>query len=243
MLLESKIANLYQEVFDYGSQGHELVNRFPDPKVMPGFKEDCDDFYVKVVEIRRRCYKAIALAFGIPGDFFDPHCDPVAGANGVRFLSYPPCTVDELVRDGFKRCGEHSDTGDLTLLFQDDVGGLQLEDYNNPGTFYDVQNTEPGEMLVNVGDTLQRWTNGHMRSSCHRVMLPEHLKNSPDGIVPARYSIAVLGKPLKDTDVGPMPAFLKGDEKPKYKHQSYWDYSQHKYSHLFSVATEFKASA
>ena len=49
-------------------------------------------------------------------------------ATALRLLYYPPLPEDSNIKPGQVRCGEHSDYGSITLLFQDDVGGLEVRD-------------------------------------------------------------------------------------------------------------------
>jgi isopenicillin N synthase-like dioxygenase len=57
------------------------------------------------------------------------------------------------------RMQSHTDWSTLTLLFQDDCGGLQVEDPKSPGHFIDVPPV-PDTLVMNVGDLLMRWSNG-----------------------------------------------------------------------------------
>ena len=63
--------------------------------------------------------------------------------------------------------GPHTDFGVLTVLCQDAVGGLQVEDLN--GDWVHAPPIE-GTLIVNVGDLLSRWTDGAYRSTAHRVV-------------------------------------------------------------------------
>ncbi|XP_020581117.1 gibberellin 20-oxidase-like protein [Phalaenopsis equestris] len=64
--------------------------------------------------------------------------------------------------------GMHTDMSCLTILYQDEVGGLQVREKD--GKWMDIKYSE-GELVVNIGDLLQAWSNGKFRSSQHRVVL------------------------------------------------------------------------
>ena len=64
------------------------------------------------------------------------------------------------IEDGAKaRIAPHTDWSTIALLFQDEVGGLQVEDPHHPGRFIDVDPI-PGGLLMNIGDFAMRWSNG-----------------------------------------------------------------------------------
>ena len=70
----------------------------------------------------------------------------------LRLLHYPPMKVDDLRNNNQWRINAHSDFGTLTLLFQDNVGGLEIEDPHHPGKF---QSAVPLDdtVLVNMGES------------------------------------------------------------------------------------------
>ena len=237
-----------QEAFDVGApENPALPNQWPEPSLLPGFRAACEAFYPQCIATRRAIFSAIARALRLAPATFDAHSDAAAGYSALRLLHYPACAAATARRDGLQRCAPHSDTGDLTLLLQDDVGGLELEDRAVPGTFRPVANTRPGEMLANVADMLQRWTNGRLRSAMHRVALPPSelaaADAHADGMVPARYSIAILGKPPRDASVGPLPAVLEAGERVMYDEMTAWQYQKRKYEFLYSVAEVQDTSA
>ncbi|XP_028411070.1 2-oxoglutarate-dependent dioxygenase htyE-like [Dendronephthya gigantea] len=83
----------------------------------------------------------------------------------LRLLYYPVMTQ---LRAGQVRLGEHSDYGTITLLFQDQIGGLEVRGGEGFIPAYPIE----GTILVNIGDLLQRWTNDRLMSTKHRVVVP-----------------------------------------------------------------------
>jgi isopenicillin N synthase-like dioxygenase len=86
--------------------------------------------------------------------------------------------------------GAHTDYGSITLLHQDEVGGLEVRGAD--GHWHPAP-AVPGALLVNTGDLMQRWTNDHFRSTVHRVR--------PIGGLTDRYSIAFFVDPDSDVRV------------------------------------------
>ncbi|XP_038899751.1 gibberellin 20-oxidase-like protein, partial [Benincasa hispida] len=80
---------------------------------------------------------------------------------------------------GFKK---HTDLSYVTILFQDDVGGLQMR--SKGGEWFDVKPSKDGNLLVNIGDFMEAWSNGKVRSAEHRVVLRKKIN------VKKRFSVA-----------------------------------------------------
>lgn len=80
--------------------------------------------------------------------------------NQLRLLHYPPIPAAMLESQKIARMPAHSDWGSITMLFQDDCGGLEVENHRQPGEFIKVEPVKYG-CVVNVGDLLMRWSNGN----------------------------------------------------------------------------------
>ena len=102
-------------------------------------------------------------------------------------IHYPPQS-DEQRQPG---SGVHTDYGMLTVLCQDDVGGLQVR--TRDGSWIDVEPIE-GTYVVNIGDLLARWSNGHFESTPHRVV---------SSTTRDRYSLATFIDPNWDAMLEP----------------------------------------
>ena len=79
--------------------------------------------------------------------------------NQLRLLHYPPIPARELENQISARMPAHSDWGSFTLLFQDECGGLEVEDQQRPGEFIKVLPLK-NAIMTNIGDLLMRWSNG-----------------------------------------------------------------------------------
>ncbi|RAL64891.1 hypothetical protein DID88_001486 [Monilinia fructigena] len=123
----------------------------------------------------------------------------IAGDNTLRLLHYPPAKASVFRENKLQvRAGEHTDYGSITLLFQDDRGGLQVK--SPKGTFVDATPV-PGTVVVNAGDLLARWSNDLIKSTLHRVVEPppkEGQEIGEEGVYPARYSMAYFCNPNFD---------------------------------------------
>ncbi|PIK51986.1 hypothetical protein BSL78_11134 [Apostichopus japonicus] len=108
----------------------------------------------------------------------------------LRSLHYPRLNMKE-IKENQVRCGEHSDYGSITLLFQDGKAGLQVRNVHDE--WVKAPPIE-GTILVNIGDLMQRWTSDRLIASKHRVMLPTTEEENSA----SRQSIALFGHPDDD---------------------------------------------
>jgi len=157
-----------------------------------------------------------------------------SGSMFVSSLIHYPAVSTQLLRSGeVVRCPAHSDFGTLTLLFQQQVGGLQVADMSSTdkttsaaierdATFIHVD-PKPGAIVVNVGYLLMRWTNGRWKSTVHRVVEPPRTsKEAAQGIddgeafVPDRFSVAFFSSPDEATVVEPFAACCSEQEPKKW---------------------------
>ena len=196
-----------KEVFFWGREvaaedpdlGKPMVapNRWPDDTV-PCLREGVAPYYDAVRDVGAMLMRAIAVSLGGPPDAFAPHYTrPLARG---QLVHYPPAQPEDA---GEERYGvaPHTDFGVLTLLLQDDSGGLQVR--RRDGEWIEAPPL-PGTIVCNIGDLLQMWSNDRFVSTVHRVV------NRSAG---ARHSIPVFYDPNTDAVVDPA-LFLGPDETP-----------------------------
>ncbi|KAI0005086.1 hypothetical protein BJV74DRAFT_324444 [Russula compacta] len=174
-------------------------NHWPQENDAPRFKQTMLDFFQTCHELHVVVMRAIALGLDLDEMFFEDKIDEQS--HNLRLLSYPPIRTS-LLKEGQARAGAHSDYGTLTLLFQDDVGGLEVE---NPHTrHFQPARPVPGTIVVNTGDLLARWSNDTLRSTLHRVVAPTKSANA-DGMTPLRQSIAFFCNPNMNARISCLP--------------------------------------
>jgi isopenicillin N synthase-like dioxygenase len=113
------------------------------------------------------------------------------------------------------RIAAHTDFDTLTFLFQTEVGGLEVEDPNEPGKFVAVPPI-PDSIVVNAGDFLRRWSNDTIRSTMHRVRAPPG-EVAKDGLLPSRYSIPYFCAPDMLMMIDAIPGTWSADQPKKYE--------------------------
>jgi isopenicillin N synthase-like dioxygenase len=140
-------------------------NRWPDQRV-PELRQHASQWFDGAQHLAGCLLRAFALSLGVDGNFFLRQSDkPLSRASFVYYPQQPTFTNE----DQFG-VGPHTDFGVLTVLCQDDVGGLQIE--NADGEWIHAPPIDD-TLVINVGDLLARWTNGVFRSARHRVICPD----------------------------------------------------------------------
>jgi len=176
-------------------------NYWPQERDAPGFKQTMLDFFQTCHELHSDVMRAIALGLDLGETFFDDKINEQY--HNLRLLSYPPINSSQLKEEGQARAGAHSDYGTLTLLFQDNIGGLEVQ---NPHTkHFQPAKPIPGTIVVNTGDLLARWSNDILRSTLHRVVAPPTKSTNTDGITPLRQSIAFFCNPNGGAKISCLP--------------------------------------
>lgn len=147
------------------------------PADWPEFRLQMEEYQRHMIELGRHLLACIALSLELPEDYFaagleQPMC-------GVRLLRYPPQPADAAFNQ--LGAGAHTDWGSVTLLLQDGNEGLEVQ--NAAGEWLRARPV-PGSFVINIGQLMQRLTNGLYHATMHRVM------NNVSGR--ARYSVATF---------------------------------------------------
>ena len=196
--------------------GHPFRDHMPDnvwPSEVPGFKDTFEELYAAFEDAGLKILKAIARFLKIDEDYF---VDTVRDGNSVmRLLHYPPIQGEP---GSNVRAGAHEDINTITLLLGAEEAGLQL--LTKDGRWIPVS-PKPGELVVNIGDMLQRLTNGVLRSTTHRVVNPP-----PDRRGFSRYSMPFFLHFRSDFLIEPLPGTVPSGEQPKWAPITANDYLQ-----------------
>jgi len=216
-----------KESFEVGrSDEPEYPNLWPDKFDSAGaeFKASMETFFQTGNETHILIMQAIAMGLGLDEHWFDKYCQ--CADNTLRLLHYPGARKD-MLGDGDQddglgsksqtiRAGVHSDYGTITLLFQDDAGGLQV--LSPSGKFVNATPI-PGTMVVNAGDLLARWSNDEIKSTEHRVVKPttapvlkQGYGGAPEEWYLARYSVVYFCNPDFTSFIEAIPGTYGGEK-------------------------------
>ncbi len=164
------------------------------------------EYYRAMEQLGQSLMRVFALALDMPENFFDDKID--RHFSTLPANNYPPPLGDPLPNQ--VRCGEHTDFGSLTILALNDApGGLQVK--MKDGTWGDVT-ARRGELIVNIGDMMQRWTNDRWCSNLHRVVNPpvELYEGS------RRMTIGYFLHPNYDVEISCLPSCIDTDHPAIY---------------------------
>ncbi|OVA10515.1 Isopenicillin N synthase [Macleaya cordata] len=178
---------------------HELRNKWPD--YPPELREVCEEYARAVEKLSFKLLELVALSLGLPekrlnGYFNDEH------TSFIRLKHYPACPAPHLALG----VGRHKDGGALTVLAQDDVGGLEVK-RKTDGEWVRVKPIQ-GSFVINVGDIIQVWSNDVYESPEHRVMVNSERE---------RFSIPFSLNPAHHVMVKPLEEFINKQNPAKYK--------------------------
>jgi isopenicillin N synthase-like dioxygenase len=171
------------------------------PAERPNFRPVMMSYLDVMLDLSTRMMSGIALSLDLPETYFAHYCSDVVAT--VRLLHYPPQPPQ--ARPGQKGAGAHTDFGGLTLLRQDDAGGLQVWDQTADAWIH--ADPLPGTYVVNLGDMIARWTNDRYRSTVHRVVNASGRE---------RYSVPFFYTGNYAHKVECIPTCLAPGEAPKY---------------------------
>lgn len=126
-----------KEMFEMGPNkgpGQEREpNRFPSSQQLPGFEDFMNTFFWDAQALGMEILRSIASGLGLEEEYFVKYHEDAD--NGFRLIRYPPVQRAQMRAGTTARTTPHTDFGTITILFQDDVGGLEVEDPAKPGTY------------------------------------------------------------------------------------------------------------
>lgn len=207
----------------------DLKTGIPKQKIPEFWEDKIDVISATVLKLREALKRALRLmARGLEIEtedgtidvdwFVERHHDDHFSGTTFRFLRYP-CPVgpgatqeEKAKHKDVNVAGAHTDYGTVTLLFQkEEESGLQLYSpmtkkwesvpYIGPSAKYAAKG-EAAPLIVNIADQLCYWTNGHLKSTIHRVRFPKELLDQGKD----RYSIVLFAHPGDETLLEPVPS-------------------------------------
>ncbi len=178
-----------------------------------------------LISLGERITQGLALSLGLDKDYFHAFTDKSQSA--MRILHYPPYQkkAGDNIGGGI---GPHIDYGFLTILAQDEVGGLEVQ--NSAGEWIAAPYI-PGTFIINIGHMMQRWTNDQYKATLHRV------KSSGKK---DRYSFPFFFEPNFDTVVSPLEVCYDEDNPPRYEPFHFGNYLLGKYKSSYAESMKEK---
>jgi len=191
------------------TDGSPIKEQYPDNVTvteLPAFNTTTREVYKKLESAGIHLLRAIALYLNLEETYFD---NKVHNGNSIlRTLHYFPILDPDSVPADAVRAGAHEDINLITLLIGASADGLEL--LTREGTWFPVK-AHGEDLVVNVGDMLQRLTNNKLKSTTHRVVNPprELMKNS-------RYSVPFFLHPVSDMDLTSLETCINAEHPKLY---------------------------
>ena len=206
-----------KEFFQYGqtlANGDVVSEHYPDNvqvAEIPAFNPTINSAYRHFEKSGGAMLQAIALYLGLDEFYFDQH---IKNGNSIlRCIHYPPITVEP---KSAIRAEQHEDINLITLLVGASADGLQI--LTKQGEWVGVTSL-PDQIVVNVGDMLQRLTNNKLRSTTHRVVNParEHWHTS-------RFSMPFFLHPRSEMSLACLESCIDAEHPKAYEDISAGEY-------------------
>lgn len=179
-------------------------NVWPDQAA--GFREAVSAYFDEAGRVARTLTTMFADALDLPAGFFDAFTDHSLDVLRMNNYALPP---GDITLDGdLTGMGEHTDYGIVTVLWADQVKGLQV--LGRDGAWHDVMPAD-GALLINLGDLMARWTNERWMSTLHRVKPP-----IVGGRIERRRSAAYFHDGNIDAVITTLPTCLAADGTSAY---------------------------
>uniref|UniRef100_A0ACD5W7W1 Uncharacterized protein n=1 Tax=Avena sativa TaxID=4498 RepID=A0ACD5W7W1_AVESA len=201
----------------------ELVFENKWPRDLPGFREALEEYAKAMEQLALNLMELIARSLGLRPDrlhgFFKDD-----QTTFIRLNHYPPCPSPDLALG----VGRHKDAGALTVLYQDDVGGLDVR-RRSDGEWVRVRPV-PDSFIINVGDIVQVWSNDRYESAEHRVSVNSHKE---------RFSMPYFFNPGSGAMIEPLDELVSDDNPPRYDAYNWGQFfSTRKNSNFKKLAVE-----
>ncbi|TDZ36614.1 UPF0676 protein [Colletotrichum spinosum] len=204
----------YRPAHDKKMQGTEVLNNVESvniAKFIPKyanepfhpffepFRDEIADFSKRSLELATKVFVLFSLILELPEDYFSSrHAYHLPSEDHLRYMGYHPRPLADDVKVAGTWSRAHTDFGSLTLLWSQDVAGLQIK--TAAGEWRHVPPVDGG-IVCNVGDALDFWSAGYLRSTTHRVVRPP-----PDQAHLFRQGLFYFVRPGDDVDIKPAPS-------------------------------------
>ncbi|GAM84309.1 hypothetical protein ANO11243_023030 [Dothideomycetidae sp. 11243] len=228
----------HKESFEIGNEENKFQpNIFLPDSIFPGFKDKGLQLYDDFHKAGCRILDALCMALDVDSDEAARLKKLHSGQNNqLRLLHYPSIETKKLQSKVVGRMPPHQDWSSFTFLFQDSVGGLELQDPQTKEYMRSVP--EKGVCILNVGDMLMRYSNGAFPSAMHKVTLPPDTTNDGEGVTKGRYAIPYFFAPDHEAMVEPLPSLHRAEARPKFEPVRWCDYGEYMAKHMYKAKQE-----
>jgi isopenicillin N synthase-like dioxygenase len=186
-------------------EGHPYRQEYPEnvwPAEIPEIRQPTQRLYSSLERVAENLLRALAEYFDMPRDTFASMM--TVGNSILRVIHYPPVRPDQAPA---VRAAAHEDINLITLLCEATDSGLEI--LTRQGEWMAVE-TGPGQIVVDAGDMLSRFTNEVVPAATHRVV------NPAENAARDRYSMPFFVHPYSACDLTIDERFVTADNPPRY---------------------------
>jgi isopenicillin N synthase-like dioxygenase len=186
-------------------EGHPYRQEYPEnvwPAEIPEIRQPTQRLYSSLERVAENLLRALAEYFDLPRETFASMM--TVGNSILRVIHYPPVRPDQAPA---VRAAAHEDINLITLLCEATDSGLEI--LTRQGEWMAVE-TGPGQIVVDAGDMLSRFTNEVVPAATHRVV------NPAENAARDRYSMPFFVHPYSACDLTIHERFVSADNPPRY---------------------------
>lgn len=224
----------FKEGFEFGRCSYP-DRSFPETTLWPaivGFKETLQEIHLELSALAGYLLKLLSIYLDKDPSFMQE--DFQDGMSTFRIIHYPEKATREITSHQEFSTPDHTDSGFITLLIQDDTGGLEAL---WPGGHWKTIEPSPGTIVMNLGDLLSFISGNTLKATRHRVRSPSRSRismpffyePSPDTLIP--YPVAPGDNESKEVKTG-KPGRIRYADYLTEKIQSFGEYSHKKSDRL-----------
>ncbi|PSR97455.1 2OG-Fe(II) oxygenase superfamily protein [Coniella lustricola] len=183
----------------------EHYEREPRHPFFEPYRGEMEVFSRQALEVAQKIFQLFALILELPEDYFaSKHRYDDPSDDHLRYMCYHPRPREEDARVDNTWARAHTDFGSLTLLWSQNVAGLQIKTTaaDGSGEWRYVPPVDGG-IVCNVGDTLDFWSASYLKSTTHRVVRPPE-----DQLGGNRLGLFYFVRPGNEVDIKPAPSPL-----------------------------------
>jgi isopenicillin N synthase-like dioxygenase len=200
-----------KQIYDFGPGDGETIE--PQwPHGMPEFRNAIHNYYNHNQRLAHRILAAISTNLGMSPGYLSRGFGP-DHTSFLRLNHYPVALTPASTSDGHLGVGQHTDSGALTILLQDDQPGLEV--FRNNA--WHLVEPRRDALVVNIGDIVQVWSNDNYFAALHRVVA---------SVIKPRFSIPFFLSPGYRTNYAPVPTMISNGQPARYKEINWGEFRE-----------------
>ncbi|KAI0886613.1 putative gibberellin 20 oxidase [Annulohypoxylon maeteangense] len=201
-------------------------NLWPEEVDCPEFRSTMEEYFAAARGLSVKLFRLLALSLHLEEHYFDDFVNSRDSISMYRIHKYP--RTDAEMAKKSRGTGAHTDFGAMTLLLQDNIGGLEV--FHRPTDTWNAVPYVQDAYVVNIGDMMEQWTNGRYMSTVHRVISPISDRD--------RYSVVFFNEGLLDQVIECIPTCIEPGETPLHPPVTVEAHLRRRYGDSYGVSKD-----